>query len=121
MPLLVPTGRHDCATFRLMPDRTEETVVKGETLMPCTCRDIFSRLSEYLDGALSGEVCRETQQHLAVCPSCRALTNTLRKTIELCRWLPQHPIPPDVRRTLLAVVRTSLARGHAAASPRRRG
>ena len=89
--------------------------------MSRTCRDICLRLSEYLDESLSGEVCRETQQHLAVCPSCRALTNTLRKTIELCRRLPQHPIPPDVRRTLLAVVRTSLARGHAAASPRRRG
>jgi RNA polymerase sigma-70 factor (ECF subfamily) len=76
--------------------------------MSSTCRDICLRLSEYLDESLSAEVCRETQQHLAVCPSCRALTNTLRKTIKLCRRLPKQPLPPEVSRRLRVITRSHL-------------
>jgi RNA polymerase sigma-70 factor (ECF subfamily) len=76
-----------------------------------TCRDIFLRLSEYLDGDLPAERCERIRRHLAVCPTCRAFTNTLRKTVELCRKLPPHPLPPDVRRTLRVIIRRRLAEG----------
>jgi len=84
--------------------------------MPRTCRDTFLRLSEYLDGNLSARVCNEFQQHMAICPECRIITNTLRKTIELCRRLPQYPIPPEVSRRLRALVRSRLAQDRAGAS-----
>ncbi len=80
--------------------------------MPSTCREIFRRLSDYLDGGLSRAACEEIQRHLARCPECRTFTNTFRKTIEICRGLPQHPVPPDVRQELRTMVRGCLAQGH---------
>jgi RNA polymerase sigma-70 factor (ECF subfamily) len=80
--------------------------------MSRTCRDIFRRLSEYLDGDLTPELCERIRRHLAVCPNCGAFTNTLRKTVELCRKLPQQPVPPDVRRKLRATIRSHLTQDH---------
>lgn len=80
--------------------------------MSRTCRDIFGRLSEYLDGDLPPELCEKIRRHLAVCPNCGAFMNTLRKTIELCRRLPRDPVPPDVRRKLRAVLRRRLTQSH---------
>jgi anti-sigma factor RsiW len=77
--------------------------------MRLTCKQIFLRLSEYLDGDLPPDLCEEIQRHLAVCPACRAFTNTLRATIELCGKLPPVPIPPDLRRKLRAALRAHLA------------
>lgn len=77
--------------------------------MPLTCKQIFLRLSDYLDGDLPPKLCEKIQRHLAVCPDCRAFTNTLRKTIELCGKLPPVPIPPDLRQKLRAAVLAHLA------------
>lgn len=89
--------------------------------MPLACKQIFLRLSGYLDGDLPPELRKKIQQHLAACPDCRAFTNTLRKTIELCRRLPKHPIPPEVSRKLRAMVRTHLAEVRSGGPRRRRG
>jgi anti-sigma factor RsiW len=87
--------------------------------MSRTCHDIFVRLSEYLDGNLSTRVYKEIQQHLAVCPECRAFSNTLRKTIELCRRLPHAPVPSELSRWLQAMVHFRFAHDRAGPPPRR--
>jgi predicted anti-sigma-YlaC factor YlaD len=77
--------------------------------MSLTCREVFLRLSDYLDGDLARVTCQGIRRHLALCPNCRAFVNTLRKTIELCRKLPQYPVPPGVRRKLRIIIRSRLA------------
>ena len=64
--------------------------------MSMTCREIFERLSEYVDGELSREICQEIQRHMEGCAPCVAFAKTLKKTAEMCRRLPSKPIPPDV-------------------------
>lgn len=69
------------------------------------CRELFARLSEYLDGDLSVSLCETFRAHLEACRPCDAFTATLRRTIELCRALPAGPLPDDLHarlKTLLA-------------------
>jgi anti-sigma factor RsiW len=61
-----------------------------------TCRELFERLSEYVDGELSQEICREIQRHMEGCEPCVAFAKTLKKTADLCRRLPSQPMPPEV-------------------------
>ena len=73
--------------------------------MSMTCRELFERLSEYVDGELSQEICQEIQRHMEGCEPCVAFAKTLKKTADLCRRLPSRPIPPEVAadlRTFLA-------------------
>jgi len=73
--------------------------------MSMSCRELFERLSEYVDGELSQEICQEIQRHMEGCAPCVAFANTLKKTAEMCHRLPSEPIPPDVAadlRNLLA-------------------
>jgi anti-sigma factor RsiW len=75
-----------------------------------TCRELFERLSEYVDGELSQEVCEEIQRHMEGCESCVAFAKTLKKTAEACRRLPSRPIPPDVAAELRALLASHLSR-----------
>jgi anti-sigma factor RsiW len=78
--------------------------------MSMTCRELFERLSEYVDGELSQEICEEIRRHMDGCEPCVAFTRTLRKTAEVCRRLPSRPIPPDVAADLRAVLAAHLSK-----------
>jgi anti-sigma factor (TIGR02949 family) len=72
------------------------------------CRELFARLSEYVDGELSRELCEHIRQHLADCEPCVNFAHTLKATAELCRRLPSRPIPADIAaelRTFLSAQR----------------
>ncbi len=71
--------------------------------MSMTCRELFERLSEYVDGELSQEICQEIQRHMKGCDPCIAFAKTLKKTADLCRRLPSQPIPPEVAADLHAL------------------
>ncbi len=60
------------------------------------CRELFQRLSEYVDGELSQELCQEIRKHLDGCDPCINFAKTLKKTADLCRQLPAKPIPPEI-------------------------
>ncbi len=47
------------------------------------CKELMTRLSEYIDGELEENLCREIEKHLAGCENCRILVSTSRKTVEL--------------------------------------
>ena len=73
-----------------------------------TCRELFARLSEYVDGELSQEICEEIRRHMEGCDPCVAFSRTLRKTAELCHRLPSKPIPPEVAADLRALLASTL-------------
>lgn len=73
-----------------------------------TCRELFERLSEYVDGELSQEICAEIQRHMEGCDPCVAFAKTLKKTADLCRRLPSQPIPPEVVADLKVLLATHL-------------
>lgn len=78
--------------------------------MAMTCRELFERLSEYVDGELSREICEEIQRHMEGCDPCVAFAKTLKKTADLCRRLPSQPIPPEVAADLRTFLATHLPR-----------
>jgi anti-sigma factor RsiW len=48
------------------------------------CKEIFARLSAYIDAELSEGACEEIQAHIAGCQPCVEFVNSLRRTVELC-------------------------------------
>ena len=50
-----------------------------------TCQTLLCLLSDYVDGELSEELCRQIEMHTAECDNCRVVIDTLRKTISLYR------------------------------------
>lgn len=68
------------------------------------CKEIFRRLSEYLDGELTPEVKKKLEQHLRDCEPCVDFILTFEKTIELCKRYPlecpTEKIKKDMRRFL---------------------
>jgi len=68
------------------------------------CRDLLGDLSGYLDGETAPDLCREIERHLADCPHCRIVVDSLGKTISLYRLLPAENVPGDVQARLLHVL-----------------
>ena len=73
------------------------------------CKKDFQRMSEYLDGELNSDICREIEDHLRHCPECRECVDSLQKSIELCKKAAAEKITPDMRGRLRAALRDCLA------------
>jgi anti-sigma factor (TIGR02949 family) len=73
-----------------------------------TCRELFDRLSEYVDGELSQELCEKIRNHMDGCDPCVNFAKTLKTTADLCRRLPSQPIPPQVAADLRAFLSVHL-------------
>jgi anti-sigma factor RsiW len=52
-----------------------------------------ARLSDYLDQDLSDEERERIEDHLSMCPHCRRVLRTLRRTLEGLMGLPGEPRP----------------------------
>ncbi len=80
---------------------------------PENCREIFARLSEYLDGELAPEARRELEAHLCDCPPCVEFIESLRRSVGLCHDFEPAAAPPplaaDARERLLSACRGMLA------------
>lgn len=63
------------------------------------CKEVFARLSEYLDAELSAETCDEIERHLAGCPPCIEFLNSLRRSIRLCQQSEAADVPPPLTAT----------------------
>lgn len=59
------------------------------------CKELFARLSDYLDGKLPAATCEQIEVHMQACPNCVAFLNDLRASIDRCRNL-QLSCDPEV-------------------------
>jgi RNA polymerase sigma-70 factor (ECF subfamily) len=69
------------------------------------CRDLFARLSEYLDGELEPDLCSVLEGHMDNCPPCQAFLESLRRTVDLTRRLPEPELPEPLVRELVETYR----------------
>jgi predicted anti-sigma-YlaC factor YlaD len=78
------------------------------------CRRLLADLGDYLEDAAAQRVCAEIEHHLANCPDCRILVDTLRRTISLFRQHQADPrLPEDVMRRLVRTLDLDdLLKGH---------
>lgn len=70
------------------------------------CTGVFARLSEYLDGELSPEVCEKMKAHIEDCAPCVEFVNSLQKTVSLTKSpaikdAAPSPITEECRNALL--------------------
>jgi RNA polymerase sigma-70 factor (ECF subfamily) len=73
---------------------------------PQLCKALFASLSDYIDGTLQDEMCRELQKHLAQCQPCGAFLDTLRATVQRTRSvLPAKPDPATAARVRQSILR----------------
>jgi len=68
------------------------------------CPDVFAALERHLDGELSPGACADMERHLAGCPGCQGLCDSLKGTLALCRELATPTVPPQVQ----AAIRSGL-------------
>jgi len=64
------------------------------------CQALLGTLSEYIDGELPTELCREIEKHLEGCDNCRVVLNTTKRTIDLVRVPVDEDMPADIRERL---------------------
>jgi anti-sigma factor RsiW len=74
------------------------------------CRQIAELLGDYLDGSLPRETRELIDFHMDGCAPCVAFLNTYRGTVDAARKLPEVPIPSELKKRLLAVLRSSAPR-----------
>jgi anti-sigma factor RsiW len=83
-----------------LPAAAEPEAQHG-TYRAVDCAELLSVLSEYMDGETATGVCAGIDRHLAHCPNCRALVDTMRKTLLLVHALPPPQLGEDARQRLL--------------------
>lgn len=68
------------------------------------CQELLGQVSEYIDGELEAALCAELEAHLAECPDCRVMVDTLRRTILLYQAEAPGALPEDVKGRLFRVL-----------------
>ena len=63
------------------------------------CREILSRISEYIDGDMEPGLCDEIRRHLEDCRDCDNFIDSVKKTVELYKR-DHKPMPPAARSNL---------------------
>jgi anti-sigma factor RsiW len=74
------------------------------------CRQIAELLGDYLDGSLPRATRELIDFHIDGCAPCVAFLNTYRGTVVAARKLPDVPIPSELKKRLLAVLKSSAPR-----------
>jgi hypothetical protein len=71
------------------------------------CREIADLLGDYLDGSLPKRMVELIEWHIDGCAPCVAFINTYRGTIRATRSLRDAEIPPELKKRLLNILRTT--------------
>ncbi len=69
------------------------------------CDELLGVMNEYLDGETRSVLCKELQQHLADCHSCRLVIDNIRQTITLYRAGEKMSLPSGLHERLCAIMR----------------
>lgn len=72
------------------------------------CRELFARLSEYIDRELDDVTCRSIEAHMAQCPPCQACLSTLKRTVTLCKQMDREKVPQAFKQRLQEMMNQNL-------------
>jgi len=81
------------------------------------CRDVYLHICENLDQGADSPRCRQIRRHLEACSDCASYLDSLKKTVDLYRALPDPRIPRGAHLRLFKIIKT-INRGETS-SPRR--
>ncbi len=74
-----------------------------------SCPDVLTLLSRKLEDEISPEVCAEMEAHVAGCPHCAGLCDSLKRTLATCRSFPTPEVPAHVQASLRRAIADALA------------
>ena len=69
------------------------------------CRQVVELVTDYLEGALPGQLRDAVERHLAVCPPCVVYVEQMRTTAAALRDAPVESIDPQTRAELVSAFR----------------
>jgi anti-sigma factor RsiW len=69
------------------------------------CRQLFERLSEYIDNELDQVVCDRIENHLKQCEPCQACLQTLKQTVAICHEMKSTRVPQDFSNRLRSMLK----------------
>lgn len=72
---------------------------------PVVCREAIELMSDYLDGSLSRRDTRRLEEHLAICPPCRAYLAQMRLVISVSGSVSPDDLSPEALDDLVEVFR----------------
>jgi RNA polymerase sigma-70 factor (ECF subfamily) len=79
------------------------------------CPDVVALLSARLEGDVTADTCKQMEEHLAACPRCTGMCDSLRSTLKMCQRVgAAAPVAPEVQATVQQAVKDFLARHEAA-------
>jgi len=69
------------------------------------CADIVKLVTDYVEGRLTLPERRRFEDHIAICPPCRAFLDQMRTTVDIVGGLTEEDVPPDMEEHLLIAFR----------------
>jgi RNA polymerase sigma-70 factor, ECF subfamily len=86
-------------------------VIGAEPVLPASpsCPDVLGMLSRKLEDDISPDICAEMEKHVAGCPRCSGLCDSLKKTLAVCKTLPTPSVPEHVQAALRQAVSAAIA------------
>jgi len=72
------------------------------------CREMFGKLSEYIDNELDELTCRDIERHARECIRCSTCLETLKRTIAFCKDSNRKPVPEMFTRKLQELIESLL-------------
>ncbi len=72
------------------------------------CLELFKKLSEYIDNELDEPACKEIESHLKECIICRACLETLKRSIDLCRYTETKSIPASLAKRINLLIQDAV-------------
>jgi hypothetical protein len=77
----------------------------NESLEQLSCRELVELVTDYVEGALSGEERRRFEEHIDICGGCRVYLEQIRQTIELLGHVPEDGLTREAEHELLEAFR----------------
>ena len=72
---------------------------------PLSCQELVELVTEYLDGDLRPAERLKFEEHIAICPPCRAHLAQMRRLVRTAGRLSEETIPAEAREAMLEVFR----------------
>ncbi len=102
MNKLLEAAPQDTGSRGRVKGKSKSARAKGEQ-RSTECRELFSNLSEYLDGRVEPTTCEAMRDHIEACPACVAFLRNLRMAIDRCRSL-EMPCDSSVSLRLRSII-----------------
>ena len=69
------------------------------------CKEILAALSDYIDGDLDPELCRDLKKHLADCNPCQLVVDNIHQTLTVYKSGRPLELPAELCERLRSVLR----------------